>query len=393
MPHLGASTDAESVPLCVPEIRGNEWKYVKECLDTSFVSSVGAYVDRFEECVANHVGVRCAVATVNGTAALHTALLVVGVQPDDEVLVSTLTFVAPINAIRYLGAHPLFVDSESRYWQMDVRRVVEFLENGCRWHDGHLYNKATGRRVKALLPVAILGHPVDMDPLVTAARKYNLAVVEDATEGFGATYRGRPVATLGDIGCLSFNGNKLITTGGGGMLVTDDDVLASRARYLTTQAKDDIVEYVHSEVGYNYRLTNIQAAMGVAQMELIDEFICRKRRIAESYNLAFEAVEGITPIREAEWATSAYWLYTVRVDSSKFGMSSRELMHRLSGIHVQTRPLWQPGHISAAHRGACSLGGDVAETLFREGLSLPCSVGLDDSTQQRVVAAITDSAR
>src|SRR5579862_6352196 len=243
-------------PLSVPEIRGNEWKYVKECLDTGWVSSVGSFVDRFEQDVAKFVGARFGVAAVNGTAALHTALLVAGVCPDDEVLVSTLTFIAPANAIRYAGAWPVFVDAEPEYWQMDPERVVQFIKEKCAWNGRELRNRSTGRRLKAIMPVHILGHPVDMEPLLNLARQYDLVVIGDATESLGAAYRGQKVGRLGDIACFSFNGNKLITTGGGGMMVTDNEAWADRARYLTTQAKDDAIEYTHHTIGFNYRLTN-----------------------------------------------------------------------------------------------------------------------------------------
>ena len=273
----GAPPAVDAIPLSVPEIRGNEWRYVKECLDTNWVSSVGAYVDRFEQMVAQQAETKHAVATVNGTAALHVALMVAGVQPEDEVLVSTLTFIAPVNAIRYVGAWPVFIDAEPTYWQMDPARVVEFLEQGCRWNDGALYNRRTGRRVTAVIPVHILGHPVDIDPIMAVARKFGLKVIEDATEGLGATYKGRSLGCLGDIACFSFNGNKIITTGGGGMIVTDNEEWARKAKYLTTQAKDDPIEYVHGEVGYNYRLTNLLAAVGCAQMEQLP-LCCRQEK-------------------------------------------------------------------------------------------------------------------
>src|SRR3972149_6950111 len=210
------------IPLSVPQLVGNEWKYVKECLDTNWVSSVGSFVDRFEQTMASYIGCRKAVATVNGTAALHVALQVAGVQADDEVLVSDLTFIAPVNAIRYLGAWPVFIDAAADYWQMDPQKVRDFLDKQCLWKDGQLRNKSTGRRVSAVLPVHILGHPVDMDPIVELARKYQLKIIEDATECLGAKYKGRMVGSHGDISCFSYNGNKIITTGGGGMIVTDN---------------------------------------------------------------------------------------------------------------------------------------------------------------------------
>ncbi len=289
----GAPAPAGGIPLCVPEIRGNEWQYVRDCLDTGWVSSVGSYVDRFERKLADTVGTSHAIATASGTAALHTALLVAGVEPEDEVLVSTLTFIAPANAVRYVGAWPVFIDAEPRYWQMDPQRVTDFLRGHCRRIRGVWRQRATGRRVRALLPVHVLGHPVDMTSLLSVAREHELVVIEDASESLGATCYGTPVGKLGHIACFSFNGNKLLTTGGGGMLVTDDPAYAARARYLTTQAKDDPIEYVHGAVGYNYRLTNVQAAIGVAQLEQLDDYVAAKRRIAARYAAAFDEIAGL----------------------------------------------------------------------------------------------------
>ena len=382
-----ALTPGGVIPLCVPEIRGNEWKYIKECLDTNWVSSSGPTVDRFERMVADYVGASHAVATVNGTAALHIALLVAGVKPDEEVLVSTLTFIAPANAIRYVGAWPVFVDADPLHWQMDPEKVVDFLKRECRWRSGALYNKTTGRQVRAVLPVHILGHPCDMDPILEVARKYNLVVVEDATESLGTKYKGHMVGHLGDIACFSFNGNKIITTGGGGMIVADNEEWATRARYLTTQAKDDAVESIHKAVGYNYRLSNIQAALGCAQMEKLDEYIIAKRRISETYAEAFVSVPGITCVQEASWASCIFWIFTVLVEEAKYGRSSRSLQKRLGLSGIQARPLWQPLHLSPAHRGR-SFHCPVAERLVRDALSLPSSVGLTISDQHRVIECV-----
>ncbi len=383
-----AWASADAIALCAPELGGNEWRYVKDCLDTGWVSSVGAYVDRFERSVADYVGTKFASATVNGTAALHVALRVAGVEPDDEVLVSTLTFIAPANAIRYAGAWPVFIDAEPDFWQMDPQRVADFLENQCSVRDGVLRNRATGRRVRALLPVHILGHPVDLDPLLELARKFGLPVIEDATECLGASYRGARVGRGGDIACFSFNGNKIITTGGGGMIVTDNEAWGQRAKYLTTQAKDDPVEYEHHEIGYNYRLTNIQAALGCAQLEQLDGFIAAKRRIAAAYRTTLADVPGVTPMREAAWAGSIAWLFTVRIAPAVFGRGSRELLTALGAEGIQTRPLWQPMHRSAAHAGSPCVGGEIADALCAECLSLPCSAGLTAAAQERVLQAI-----
>ena len=378
-----------SIPLCVPELRGREWDYIKECLDTNFVSSVGPFVDRFERDIAGYLGARHAVATVNGTAALHMALLVAGVRPEDEVLVSTLTFIAPANAIRYVGAWPVFIDAEPDHWQMDPALVADFLEHRCELKNGELRNKASRRRVRAILPVDLLGHPVDMDPILELARKYGLLVIEDATEGLGAQYKNRHVGRLGDISCLSFNGNKIVTTGGGGMLVTDNADRAARAKHLTTQAKDDPIEYVHGSVGYNYRLVNVLAAMGCAQLEQLDAYVESKRRIAAAYSRAFAGLPGVSPMREAEWAGSTFWLYTVLIDERAFGMDSRALLRRLNESGIQCRPLWQPLHMSPAHADGQRCKGGVAESIWSRALSLPCSVGLSPDDQQRVIDAVT----
>jgi perosamine synthetase len=380
------------VPLSVPEFRGNEWAYVKECLDTNFVSSVGPFVDRFERMMAETVGTRHAVATVNGTAALHVALLVAGVRPDDEVLVPTLTFIAPANAVRYAGAWPVFVDAEPDHWQMDPARVEQFVSEECVRGEAGLLNRRTGRRVSAILPVHILGHPVDMDPILETARRHGLVVVEDATESLGSRYRGRQTGSLGSIGCFSFNGNKILTTGGGGMITTDDPDMARRAKYLTTQAKDDPIEYVHGEVGYNYRLTNVLAALGCAQLENLDAYVARKREIARRYDEELPGLPGLGRIRTAEWAEPNEWLYTLTVDPSRFGMGSRELLGFLAGRGIQARPLWQPLHLSRAHPNRSPGSFEVAERLNSVALSIPCSVGLTGAQQEKVLLAVRAAA-
>jgi perosamine synthetase len=376
------------IPLIVPEIRGNEWKYVKDCLDTNWVSSVGSYVERFEKMVAERAGTKYAIATVNGTAALHIALLLAGVQADDEVVVSSLTFIAPANAIRYVGAWPVFIDAEPRYWQIDPAGAADFLEKGCRWDGEALRNRGTGRRVKAILPVHILGHPADLDPILAVAARYSLPVIEDATEGLGARYRGKSLGSLGHVGCFSFNGNKIITTGGGGMLVTDNAEWATRARYLTTQAKDDPIEYVHNAIGYNYRLTNVLAAMGCAQMEQLDTFVEAKREIARRYQESLISLPGIRLPEEADRAFSTFWMYTVLIDEKKSRIDSRELLRELAAHKIQTRPLWQPIHRSPAHNLPGNPSCPNSDALYGQAISLPCSVGLTRSAQAHVMEII-----
>ena len=389
----GAVAAPDVIPLCVPELRGNEWKYVKECLDTNWVSSAGPFVDRFEQAVAGYAGVKHAVAAVNGTCALHIALIVAGVEPNDEVILPTLTFIAPANAVRYAQAWPVFMDVEPEHWQLDVNKLKEFLQNECTWRDRRLVNKTSGRRVRAILPVHILGHPNQLGELFEISRQYELPLVEDATESLGARYKDRAVGCYVDIGCYSFNGNKIITTGGGGIIVTNNPSWAERAKYLTTQAKDDPIEYVHSEVGYNYRLPNMQAAVGVAQMELLDEFVGIKRRNAAEYRKLLGDVPGLTFMKEAPWAQSAYWLCTVLVDSEKFGMDRRQLLSHFQRESIQTRPLWQPLHRSRAHAASQSYRIEVADRIHHAALSLPSSVGLKNSDLEKVVQVLKSATR
>lgn len=382
-------SDNGFIPLCEPFLDGNEWAYVKDCLDTGWISSVGSYVDRFERAVAERTGRAHGIAAVNGTSALHAALLAVGVKPGDEVLVSSLTFIAPVNAIRYAGAHPVFIDAEEAHWQIDPEAARVFLEEQCEPGGEGLRRRATGRRVAAILPVHVLGHPADIGRIVELARRHGLRVVEDATEALGSRYRGEPVGSHGDVACFSFNGNKILTTGGGGVIVTGDQSTAARARYLTTQAKDDPVEYIHHEIGYNYRLTNVLAAIGCAQMENLDRYVERKKEIARTYDAAFAVAPGVSGQLEAPWAESNRWLYTIRLGSAA-ARPSRELMAALRAREIQTRPLWQPSHLSRAHQqDRPGWPMPVSETLNRECLSLPCSVSLSPGQQAKVIAEIT----
>ena len=385
-----APRSEERIPVAVPNLGGNEWAYIKECLDTGWVSSVGPFVERFEQDFADYLGARHAVATVNGTAALHVALLVAGVQPDDEVLMPSLTFIAPANAVRYAGAWPVFVDAEPATWQMDLEWVRAFLETHCEVSYGRLYNRDSGRRIGAILPVHVLGHPVDLDPLLSLAAQFALPVVEDAAESLGARYRGRPLGRSGRAAAFSFNGNKVMTTGGGGMMVTDDAALAEQARYLSTTAKDDAGEGIHGRVGFNYRLTNIQAALGCAQLEQLEGFLAAKRRIAARYRDGLAAVPGLVPMPEADWAESAFWLYSVRIEAERAACDARALRRGLRARGMDTRTFWQPLHLSPAHAGAQTLGGEVAEGLYREILSLPCSTDLSEAAQDRTIAAVKD---
>lgn len=387
------SVPGRPVPLSVPELGGKEWTYVKECLDTNWISSAGPFVNRFETELATRIGVGHAVATTTGTAALHLALKVAGVRADDEVLVPSLTFIATANAARYLGAWPVFLDIEPEHWQLDPVRVQQFLEGECRRKNGELRDAATGRRVSALVVVHALGHPCDMDAFRELAGKHGLALVEDAAEGLGSTYKGRSVGSLSDVACLSFNGNKIISCGGGGAVVTNDRAWAERARHLSTQAKLDPIEYIHDEVGYNYRLTNLQAAVGYAQLERLDEFVDRKRRNASEYATRLGPLPGIRTMREASGVRSNFWLYTILIDPTQGGTDRQRLHAALKQRGIETRPLWQPLHQSPAHAGARQGPISVANSVQAQGLSLPSSSNLKPEDLENVCDAIAKLTR
>ena len=381
-------TPRRLIPNAVPLLGGNEWKYVKECLDTNWVSSAGTFVDRFERETAAYVGVPHAIATVNGSAALHVALRAVGVGRDDEVVLPTLTFIATASAIAHCGADPVFLDSEPVSWGLDPRRLEEFLDGECERRRGQVVDRATGRRLGAVLAVHLYGHPCDLDPLLDVCRRWALPLVEDAAESLGALYRGRRIGCDGIAGCLSFNGNKIITTGGGGMVLTRDEALAARVRALTTQARSDPLEWVHDEVAFNYRLTNIQAALGAAQLEQLEDFLDRKRQTAAHYQSALGALDGVTVFQEAAWARSNYWMPAVLLEPRRCP-DVRALIRALNADGIQARPVWYPLHRQPPFRGARTGPIAVADHLWDRGVLLPCSAGITAEERQAVIEALT----
>jgi len=373
------------IPQTVPVISGNEWKYIKECLDTGWVSSVGSFVNRFEKIVADYVGVKHAVAVVNGTSALHVSLIACGVKPEDEVIVPTLTFIAPVNVIKYCGAYPIFMDCVVDTLCLDVQKVVDFLSNECEQkQDGHTYNKKTRRRIKAVIPVHVFGHPVEMDDLLEICLLHNIHIIEDATESLGSEYKGQRAGSFGRLGCLSFNGNKIVTTGGGGMIVTNDEDLAKRIKHLSTQAKNDPIEYDHDDIGYNYRLTNIQAAMGVAQMERLDEFITIKRKNAFLYKGLLSELNEVKFLWEEVWAKSNFWFYTMKVDSEH----KTPLIEYLLTRNIQVRPIWKLIHTLSMYSDFQTYEIDNAVDAYEGCISIPCSVDLKEKDIRYVVENI-----
>ncbi len=368
------------IPLSVPCLRGNEWKYVKECLDTEWVSSVGQYVNLFEDKLVEYTGAKHAVACVNGTAALQVALRIVGVSPGDEVIAPTVTFIAPINAVNYLGAVPVFMDCDE-YYNIDAEKTLEFLRDKTVFRDGATFNAATGKRVAALMPVHVFGNAARLDVLLNECRERRIPIVEDASESLGSRYKpdtmnGAHTGTVGDIGCVSFNGNKIITTGGGGMLLTDNAEYAEKARYLTTQAKDDGVRYVHDEVGYNLRLTNVLSAIGVAQMEQLPEFIEAKRKNYQSYKERIDAIPGLNIAPAPDYADSNYWMYCLQIDAGVYPKDREQLMNVLSASEIQSRPVWHLNHLQKPYAGCERYRIERAIDMHAKSLCLPSSVTL-----------------
>ena len=327
------------IPLHAPVFWGDEKKYVLDCIESTFVSSIGQYVEKFEQKVAKYTGAKFAVATINGTAALHTALIVAGVNSDHEVITQAVSFVATANAISYCGAEPIFLDSDKDTLGLDPQALQNFLANNTVQHDdGCCYNVATGKKITACVPMHVFGHPVKIDQIKTLCDQYHINLIEDAAESFGSLHMGQHCGTIGMLGILSFNGNKIITTGGGGIILTDDKELALLAKHLTTSAKiDHPWEYVHDLVGYNYRLPNINAALGCAQIELIDDLLQNKRNLAENYQNFFESI-GIRFINEPVGSRSNYWLNSIIMDSSE---DKIRLLKLTNDSGIMTRPLWR----------------------------------------------------
>ena len=361
------------VGLHEPRFAGNEWTYLKECLDSTFVSSVGKFVDRFEADLASYTGARHAVAVVNGTAALHVALLLAGVRAGEEVLVPALTFVATTNAIAYCNAVPHFVDCEERTLGTDPRALREYLATRTELRAGHCVNRATGRVVRALLPMHTFGHPADIEGLLGIARDFHLTLVEDAAESLGSTWNGRHTGTFGRIGTLSFNGNKTVTTGGGGALLTNDTELAKHAKHLTTTAKiAHRWEYRHDEIGFNYRLPNINAALGCAQLEQLPGFLQGKRRLFELYAAAFAEVSRVRLVSEPDGTRSNYWLQSLLLDE-KFAAERDSILTATNDAGLMTRPVWVLMHRLPQYSACPRMELPVSESLERRLINVPSS--------------------
>jgi perosamine synthetase len=367
------------IPLSVPNLKGKELEYVSEAVRAEWVSTAGAYVNEFERVIAEYVGVEKAVACQNGTAGLHTAYMLAGIKPGDLVIVPTLTFIAAVNPIKYIGADPIFFDCDSSLC-IDPAKLDEFCQFECEFRDGVLYHKATTRRISAVVVVHVFGNMADMERIIPIARKYHLKVVEDATEALGTkylegTFAGRYAGTIGDIGVYSFNGNKIITTGGGGMIVSNNVSLMNRAKHLTTQAKVDTVRFIHDEIGFNYRLTNMQAALGLAQMEQLERFISIKERNYKAYLAYFDKIKGVTLMEFRKGTRSNHWFYSL-YRQSDFLLSRDQIMNMLGEKQVQTRPIWGLIHQQKPYVNSLCYRIDQAFDYHKNIVNLPCSTNL-----------------
>lgn len=359
-----------------PRFNGNEWIYLKECLDSTFVSSVGKFVDRFEADLASFTGAKRAVAVVNGTAALHVALLLAGVEAGDEVLLPALTFIATANAVAYCQAVPHFIDSEERTLGIDAVALREYLVSATEMRGDYCINRITGRVIRAMVPMHTFGHPVDIDALLAVARDFHLQLIEDAAESLGSTVGGQHTGTFGLMGTLSFNGNKTITTGGGGAILTNDVELGKRAKHITTTAKlPHRWNFVHDEVGFNYRLPNLNAALGCAQLEQLPVFLRDKRRLFEKYQVAFANIPGVQVVAEPAGCTSNYWLQTLLLDTD-YADQRDAVLTATNDAGLMTRPIWAlMNHLPMyAHAPTAPL--PVAESLEQRVINIPSSSGL-----------------
>ena len=368
-----------------PNMAGNEWKYVKDCLDTGWVSSVGAYVDQFEKMSAEFVGTKYAVATSSGTTALHICLVMMDVNADDYVITPNITFIATCNSIKYTGANPLFIDTDAATWQMDLNLLEEFLINETEQRNGVCHYKKDGKRIPVIMPVHVLGNMCDMDRLLALAKQHNLTVIEDSTEALGSYYKGKHAGSFGLMGTFSYNGNKIITTGGGGMIVTDDEALAKKAKHLTTQAKSDPFEYIHDEIGYNYRLVNVAAAMGVAQMEQLPGFIQRKYEIIDFYKTALQGVGDIKFQEVSADVKPNWWMPTI------FTSKQKEVLKILNDNKMQSRPFWVPmNQLRMFTENIYYNHTDRSNFVYQHCLSIPCSTYITDEQLKTVTDKIKE---
>lgn len=378
------------IPLSVPNLKGNELKYVTNAVEEEWVSTGGAYIDQFENNISYYLKVESAVACQSGTAALHLSLIQSGVEFGDEIIVPTLTFIAAVNPVKYCGANPIFMDCDDSL-TLDAVKLEQFCENECNFMNGILINKKSKKRIKAIIVVHVFGNLANMDKIMEIAKKYNLIVIEDATEALGSyytdgVYKGKFAGTIGDFGAYSFNGNKIITTGGGGMIIAKEKDDLQKIKYLSTQAKDDTLYYIHNEIGYNYRMTNLQGALGVAQLEKLEEFIEIKK---DNYNLYKELLSEINGIKILEFNENIrpnYWFYSLLLE--KNNINRDEIIKKLAENNIQTRPIWGLTHEQKPYLEDQSYKVEKAFYYYDRVINIPCSSNLKKDEIVKVVETI-----
>ncbi|WP_352418291.1 LegC family aminotransferase [Proteiniborus sp.] len=368
------------IPLSVPNFKGRELEYVTKAVETEWVSTGGSYINDFENKMAKYLEVEKAVACQSGTAGLHLALKLSGVEFGDEVIVPTLTFIAAVNPVRYLGAEPIFMDCDDTL-NMDLDKLEEFCETECTLTQKGLINNKTKKTIRAIVIVHVFGNMTNIEKLMLIAEKYSLKVVEDSTEALGTycikgKFKGKFAGTIGDFGVYSFNGNKIITTGGGGMLVAKDSNLSDKAKYLSTQAKDDELYYTHYEIGFNYRMTNLQAALGVAQLEQLEDFIKIKIDNYNLYKQEIDKIEGLSIFSFNKMTRSNHWFYSLVIDKPRFGMDRDELLNKLKEKSIQTRPIWGLIHEQKPYKYNGTYKIEKANYYIDRILNIPCSTSL-----------------
>jgi aminotransferase in exopolysaccharide biosynthesis len=368
---------ADFIALSIPNLAGNELKYLTEALSTQWVSTGGPHIARFEQEISSYLSVKATAACQSGTAGLHLALLALNIERDSEVIVPTLTFIAAVNPVKYIGAHPIFMDCDDSLC-MDMEKLSQFLEKECIFDGNTVRNKLTGRRIKAILVVHVFGNMADMQKLLELAQKYRLYVIEDATEALGTHYKAGPLSgkfagTMSDIGVYSFNGNKIITTGGGGMVVSNRESLIDRVKFLSTQAKNDALYFIHDEIGYNYRMTNVQAAIGLGQLEQLETFIKTKTK---NYNFYQKLGIDLLPFESS--IRPNYWFYT------HLTKNRDETINHLTQNGVQARPMWQLIHSQKCYKGSQSYFIERAPLFWEKAVNLPCSTNLDEASIQKI---------
>jgi dTDP-4-amino-4,6-dideoxygalactose transaminase len=364
--------------LSPPHLETRELEFVKEAFETNWIAPVGPHVDAFEQEFCEVVGARYAVAVSSGTAALHLALRLLRIQQGDEIFCSTLTFVATANPILYVGATPVFIDSDRMSWNMDPGLLSTALDRRAQ----------QGKLPKAVILVHLYGQSADLDPIRLACNQYDIPLIEDAAEALGATYKGKAIGSFGKIGIFSFNGNKIITTSGGGMLVTDDEALATQARFLATQARDAAPHYQHSQMGYNYRLSNVLAGIGRGQLQVLTERVAARRQNFEVYCGALQQLPGVSFMPEADFGTSTRWLSCLTVDPDRSGLTHEHLRLAMAAENIESRPVWKPLHLQPLFKDCEVVGGNVSAELFDHSLCLPSGSNLTNAERDRVIQTI-----